>query len=334
MASSVISMGVFGEFPVRIDPWQAEYGPEIGAEVEPEEADLQVVEDVEVPRKSWQPIVSKAAAPPFGRMVFVDGVRRIDARIQIARPMAICYGAFGTYAVGSVHVASGTARFGDARVERVVATGSGIAIPNPVPVMEAASYHPVASPETDPDAPLRLIQAEMRRGEERLASELAQQDDTLVITDGPLRFEESGQGNAAGYIKRISKFYISGDLGILEALPPGARTPLFMLRMKRPLGRYSWFLRIAAPVVGDSPLSGIVRVEVSVTSGFEAARDLADTMAPLLPLFAPARGRDPRAPQNLVPVGALEARLRHMMGNRELLRRHIERVIRTEARHG
>jgi len=327
-------MGIFGEFPVRIDPWQADYGPEIGAEVEPNEGDLHVVEDVEVPRESWQPIMSRAAAPPFGRMVFVDGVRRIDARIQIPRPKTICYGAFGTYAVGSVNVVNGMAEFGDAHVERVVATGSGIAIPNLIPVMQAASYFPVASPETDPEAPLRLIQAEMRRGEERLASELARQDDTLVITDGPLRFEESGQGNAAGYIKRISKFYISGDLGILEALPPGARTPLFMLGTKRPLGRYSWFLRIAAPVVGDSPLSGIVRIEVSVTSGLEAARGLAAALAPLLPLFVPARGRDPRAPQNLVPVGALEVRLRHMMGDRELLRRNIERVIRTEARHG
>ena len=43
-------MSIFGELPVRIDPWRADYGPGIEAETESEEGDIQVVEDIEVRR--------------------------------------------------------------------------------------------------------------------------------------------------------------------------------------------------------------------------------------------------------------------------------------------
>jgi hypothetical protein len=37
--------------------------------------------------------------------------------------------------------------------------------------------------------------------------------------------------------------------------------------------------------------------------------------------------RDARAPQNLLPIGALETRLRHRLGDPLLLRRSIEHAI-------
>jgi hypothetical protein len=33
---------------------------------------------------------------------------------------------------------------------------------------------------------------------------------------------------------------------------------------------------------------------------------------------------DPRAPQNLYPIGGLEEQLRHSLGDHEWIRRHIE----------
>jgi hypothetical protein len=53
-------------------------------------------------------------------------------------------------------------------------------------------------------------------------------------------------------------------------------------------------------------------------------RSLADLSAALLPRFASSAGRDPRAPQNLYPIGGLENALRHKMGDTLVIRRAIE----------
>lgn len=325
-------MGFFGQFQVRIDPWQAEYGPEVAADSGAEVRES-VLEDVDVPRSLWRPILPTSAMLPPA-LVFVDGVRRIEARIQIPQSDGVVYGAFGSYAVGGVHVGNGTATFGEIRVERVVATGSGVELPQVIPVMPAAYYRPIHAPETDVDAPLRRIQHEMRKGEETLARELANQGEALVVADGPLTFAGTGRGHAVGYIKRISEFYISGP-AFLGTLPVGGRTPLFAINAERRFSRYSWFARIAEPRIGDSPLSGIVRLEVSASdASLEDARALADATASALPRFVPSRARDPRAPQNLTPIGALESHLRHMMADSMLLRRHIETLVRREASCG
>jgi hypothetical protein len=49
--------------------------------------------------------------------------------------------------------------------------------------------------------------------------------------------------------------------------------------------------------------------------------------AALLPAFVPGRGRDPRAPQNLLPIGALEARLRRRMGDVRLIRNRLAALV-------
>jgi hypothetical protein len=136
-----------------------------------------------------------------------------------------------------------------------------------------------------------------------------------------------------GFIKRIFKFYLPRErLGLLAALRRGERTPLFALRSSRRFLRFSWFVRLADPYLGASDLAGIVRLEVSEVVGVETARRLADASTAALPRFVPGRWRDPRSPQNLLPIGALEASLRRYMGDGRLVRRHIEALIAAEAR--
>ena len=53
-----------------------------------------------------------------------------------------------------------------------------------------------------------------------------------------------------------------------------------------------------------------------------------------LPRFASDPVRDPRAPQNLYPVGALEARLRHRLGDPLLIRRATLAHLHEEVRSG
>jgi hypothetical protein len=71
-------------------------------------------------------------------------------------------------------------------------------------------------------------------------------------------------------------------------------------------------------------MTGVVRLEVPREIGIERARSLADLATAVLPRFASVVGRDPRAPQNLYPVGELERVLRHRLGDAALVRRSLE----------
>ena len=53
-----------------------------------------------------------------------------------------------------------------------------------------------------------------------------------------------------------------------------------------------------------------------------------------LPRFASRPEHDPRAPQNLLPVGALETQLRHELGDARYIRRLIEDYISEERARG
>jgi uncharacterized protein len=328
-------MGIFGELRVQLDPWQVDYGTELPLEIaEQPVSDETVALDIEVAPEEWDPMQPSALVVP-SQLIFVDGVRRIEARLIIRRKQRLFHGAFGSHAVGAARVADRTASCNEPRVRRVVVIGSGEALDDPVIVSHGLVYEPVSTFDSDPDAPLRTIQEGMRLAEERLGRELADADDTLVVADGPLTFEEATRGAVLGYIKRIFKLYLPTEhLDLLARLRAGERTPLFALRSSRRFVRFSWFLRLAPPQLGDSELAGIVRLEVSEVVGLDVAKRLADASAAVLPRFVPGRWRDPRSPQNLLPIGALEASLRRHMGDSVLIRRHIETLIASEAQGG
>ncbi|MEO8662272.1 MAG: hypothetical protein ABI693_27665 [Bryobacteraceae bacterium] len=81
------------------------------------------------------------------------------------------------------------------------------------------------------------------------------------------------------------------------------------------------FKRLATPRPMEHSLAGIVRLEVRAALGVVRAIELANLAAVQLSRFAR------RAPQNLVPVGALEEQLRHRLGDALTIRRAIERQI-------
>ena len=328
-------MSIFGELLVRLDPWQVDYGAELQLdEAEGTGEDEGVVLDVELTPEEWRPISPGEATFP-AQLIFVDGVRRIEARLIVRQQGRLCHGAFGSHAVGAVRVVEGAASCTGARVGRLIAIGSGESVHAPIAVTHGLAYKPVSTFDTDPDAPLRVIQENMRIDEERLGKELADAEDTLVIADGPLTFAEASRGAVLGYIKRIFRLYLPREhLDLLARLKAGERTPVFALRSSRRFVRFSWFLRLAPPQLGDSELAGIARLEVSEEVGADVARRLADASTGLLPRFVPGRWRDPRSPQNLLPIGALEALLRRQLGDGRLIRRYIETLIAREARGG
>jgi hypothetical protein len=187
-------------------------------------------------------------------------------------------------------------------------------------------YTPLAVPETDPEAPLQALQTAMRRAEDELARALAAASDlpanALIVADGPLAYLARTPTPLAGFVKSLHRAYLPpAAAALLAKLAIGQRTPIFAICDKNQ--RYSWYLRLGHGGPADHELAGIARLECGSEAGIEAAREIADRSAAALVRAASTRERDPRSPQNLVPLGGLETILRHRLGDRALTRRAI-----------
>ena len=302
-----------------IDPWDPSYGS--ANEVEGlEESEAEVRLDVEVPADRWAPRRPVGSQPVSPRILFVDGVRRVDARIWIeaaggpARP-GIC----ATYAAGAVRC-DGSARMGAVVVGRSVLSAG----PTEAVVTSAGSYLPGPAPSGTVEGLALALQQQMAEAEVAAAERAcAEEDADLLIVDGPLRGRQHLPG-AVGYIKTHHVAYLPPEQqAVVAQLSPGARTPLFVIGSG--WSRQSWYLRL--PSDGRSPWSGVVRCECPVDLPPSEAIDLADAVTAVLPRFASEAHKDPRAPQNLYPIAGLERELRHRLGDVSL----VYRALRTAA---
>lgn len=315
-------------YTVRLDPWAAEYDGGLQLPDAAEEAPARV--DIAVETADWRPLRPPPGPPPPG-IAFVDGVRRVEHRVLVESGERTVFGLLGSFAVGATHV-DGRARVVHERVERVACTGGGVLLsPLVAPVLGAAqtiAFAPHAAPENTPVAPVQCLQTTMRKREAELGSSLAEAG-TLVFLDGPLTFLAGSARNVVGFVKRLLRTYLPpGPAAILRQLDVCERTPLFLIDARTP--RYSWYVRLAWGRAIDSTLAGIARLEASAAHGLDNARRIADATARELPRFASAPERDPRAPQNLYPIGGLEGVLRHLLGDHLVVRRAIEARLHRE----
>ena len=109
---------------------------------------------------------------------------------------------------------------------------------------------------------------------------------------------------------------------VVGELGAGERTPVFLLDAR--FRKYSWYLRLPGPDGG--PWAGIVRCEASAALRAEQAIELADRVAATLPRFASEPHKESRAPQNLYPIGGLERKLRHRLGDAAVVYRALRRA--------
>jgi hypothetical protein len=312
---------------LRVDPWDPEYGA--SAEIDfdlgaPVGMDLEA--EVSGP---WEPI-TVAPRDELPCCVFIDGVRRIEAQLYAEDGDAQAPGLAGSWAVGCAW-STRPPKLGVIVVGRELVVGGGL-MPPPLEVTVgrgSVRFRPQAVTGTAPLDPLQGLQNIMRQEEAELArATLDGGKAQLVVSDGPLNYFL--QGPAVGMIKRQSRSYLDvGRAQVLTRLRPGDRTPIFKLGEQR-LERYSWYLRLSDPRVIDGTMAGIVRLEVAAGGGLESAQRLADLAGAVLPRFASQPGHDPRAPQNLYPVGVLEASLRHRLGDASLMRRNLEAQLLAE----
>jgi hypothetical protein len=317
---------------LRIDPWGPEYegGLQLPADGE-EEVPADV--DLTVEQSTWEAIRPSERARP--RLVFVDGVRRVEVRLLADLDGETRYGLFGAVGAGAVAITGQHAETLPPKVRRVIVMGGGLAGEDvTVPGIAGSIALPFGwQPTADntPAAPLQELQRLMREAEAVIAQEQASHPETWVIADGPLVHRRSSPARILGYVKRLQRVYLPpAAASLLPVLPVAHRTPLFLVRDPAGrFGRYSWYIRLAVAPPIAHPLAGIVRLEISTGAGLARAREAGDVSAGVLPDFASTPERDPRAPQNLLPIGALERALRHALGDPQWIRRMLVAYLNT-----
>lgn len=283
----------------------------------------QVDTDVEVPAAGWAPVDVPAGLRPPDVVFLVDGVRRNDAGLWTAEEDGQSYaGLAASYAAGVVRcdLRNGHAELAGARVGRGLFTASPT-----VQDVQAGSVryeiHRVSGPGDASKLPA-AVQPTLTALEIEISGEARAHGSDgadLLVVDGPLRNRRQ-LPRTLGYVKTQKTQYLSAALQqVVTALKPAQRTPVFGLGDR--WGGWSWYLRL--PGASGAPWSGIVRVECSPELDSDEAVELADLSAATLPRFASSAYKDPRAPQNLVPIAGLERRLRGMLGDARVLHRAL-----------
>ncbi|MCC7076034.1 MAG: hypothetical protein IT198_02820 [Acidimicrobiia bacterium] len=311
-----------------VEQWAPDYGSSIEATLAP--SHVEVDTDVETPAARWEPC-SVPVVPGGSPVVFVDGVRRVDARLWIhADPTASAPGIFASYAAGAVRCGA------RATVERVwvrrrlYASGGDLADVT----TRHGTYEVRRCAGDDPDVLSLDLQRDMAELEAETAVEVAGRGDEIAIVDGPLRSGHvvaGASGILVGYVKSHHRAYLPDVLTeVVGRLEPGQRCPLFVTGGRHTT--FSWYARL--PGASGHPLAGIVRCELSAATEVEAARTIADRVTCLVQRYASTPHKDARAPQNLHPIAGLERRLRDRLGDPQLLLRSLMRAARTSTSGG
>ncbi len=305
-----------------VDPWDPGYGLAFGenlGEGALEESSAELHLDLEIPAAQWHPIDPDLAPRPPITVLFLDGVRRIDARIWVhgLHPQP-APGIAASFAAGLV-CCDGAARVVDVTVERGLFTAS----PEASDIVTRSARYPARLADGPGLDQLSLaLQQRLTNAEVQLALAFRAQHpagDDLLVVDGPLR-GRTHLDRTVGYIKTHHASYLPAEqAAVVAALAPGQRTPAFT--MGTSWRRNSWYLQL--PGTPGVPWSGIVRLECSAELPPADVTKVADLTTRLLPPLASSPYKDPRAPQNLIPIGGLERELRHRLGDQQLLYRAL-----------
>jgi hypothetical protein len=308
-----------------VDPWDPSYGT--SDEGERGESTAEIDTEVETPAERWRPVgVDRSMGAPRA-VLFVDGVRRVDAQVWVDLPTGgATPGLCASYAAGVVcccddegaHLVQGIVRRG---VFTTAADAEDIGTP-------AGRYEAHAAAARSDIAPMQLLSLALQRDladVELLAAGTAREAgaaDDLLVVDGPLHGRHH-LPRVIGFIKTHRSEYLQPPLrNVVGELAAGERTPVF--RINGSWERHSWYLRLPCPP--GAPWAGVVRIECSATLPVEGAVLLASLSQATLPRFASTAYKDSRAPQNLYPIGGLEVELRRRLGDQRLCYRALRRA--------
>ena len=268
---------------------------------------------------------------PLPPIAFVDGVQRLDAWADVEAEAQADPGAapaaddgalgealFASYLAGAVSIEAGTACFVPPPPVSRAVFGAG-------PGEPIAGYRRVDT-EGRPEDALQAARDALEVGVASMLGAELEPAGGLLVLDGPLH-ERGHVPGALGLVKSHRVDYLDDPSlrRVRSGLVAGQRTPVFALDSG--WQRWSWYVRVAGTEWG---WGGLVRCEASAQAALDRVVELADLSARALPRFASSPVKDPRAPQNLVPIGSLERWLRHRLGEREVLERRLRRALAAE----
>jgi hypothetical protein len=344
-----------------VDAWDVSYGTALAVEDLPASA-ARVEPDIETPSDQWAPISVASNVPHPSAVLFVDGVRRIDARVWIddspapgdgttnaparggiaaTASMAVC----ASYAAGVVCCCGQPGRrqahLLTAEIRRGLFTTAAHATDIQTQAGTYRAWHTIGS-DTVPLtmtlsnalqkalADVEVITAlAARTGLPRAAGHAGfsssgpdRADENLLVIDGPLR-NLAHLPRTIGLIKTHRSGYLAPELNqVVAALTAGQRTPVFL--MGTSWERHAWYLRLpSTPDVPGAPWAGVVRCEAATDLSLPQLTALANLSQTVLCRYASVAYKDSRAPQNLVPIAGLENTLRHRLGDTRVLYRAL-----------
>ncbi|NBE94068.1 hypothetical protein FE391_26415 [Nonomuraea sp. KC401] len=308
-----------------VDPWDPGYAAALAVEALSElgSTSAELVLDVERPAADWKPVTPGPDADPPRTLLVADGVRRIDARVWVHDPGSAMPvpGIAASYAAGIVRCGRDGADLAEIQVNRTLISAS----PD---TPEVKTGHALYRPSKAADSSFEELSLALQRQVTQLEVDLAVRhrsaSDDLLLVDGPLR-GRTHLPRTVGYIKTHHTAYLpSPQSGVVAALAPGQRTPVFL--MGTSWRRHAWYVRL--PVRSAAPWAGVARCEAGADLDPAQVVRLADALTLALPPLAGVDYKDPRAPQNLVPIGGLEKLLRHHLGDSRLLYRALRNAAR------
>ncbi len=328
---------------LRLDPWGIDYDTAFHAE---NEEATRVNVKIKLEYETWQAVTPKNEALSYSSILFIDGSRRTEARVLLEDDSKqVAFGAVGTYGIGAVDCCTKhtrQARFVDlenevgvSAINRLCTLSGGYDAPSfDIPSklgqrLGDLSYRVESTEEKDPEAVLRKLQFEMLVAERKLASRLLDAfPEGLIVSDGPrpkIGFHE----RLVGYLKTMYVLPLGEDeLKVVRELEEGQRSPLYLVENNdKSQQLFECFLRLRDPRPWLYSFAGMVRLQLAAGNKpeerLESAVMQADALCVLLPKFATKQHQDPRAPQQLLPIRALETELRRKMGNPQIIRRRL-----------
>ncbi|MEO3794411.1 hypothetical protein ABGB14_29715 [Nonomuraea sp. B10E15] len=308
-----------------VDPWDPGYAAALAVEALSElgSTSAELVLDIERPAADWKPVTPGPDADPPRTLLVADGVRRIDARVWVhdpGSPMPVP-GIAASYAAGIVRCGQDGAELAEIQVNRTLISAS----PDTPEVRTGHALYRAGKAADSSFEELSLaLQRQVTQLEVDLAVRHRSASDDLLLVDGPLR-GRTHLPRTVGYIKTHHTAYLpSPQSAVVAALAPGQRTPVFL--MGTSWRRHAWYVRL--PVRSTAPWAGVARCEAGADLDPAQVVRLADALTLALPPLAGVDYKDPRAPQNLVPIGGLEKLLRHHLGDARLLYRALRNAAR------
>lgn len=302
-----------------VESWSPEFGTATSDEALVE-GTISVDAWVESGVDQWAPRSVPSSTELIHDLLFVDGVRRIEAHVWITgSDDVVVQGICASYAAGAVRC-NGEATVVAREVRRGLFSPAKGA--EPIDTRHAHFALHVCSDDMFESLSLAL-QKKMGELESQVATQAGPAE--IVIVDGPLRQKQT-QSGFVGFVKTHRVSY--GPAIVRETvtgLGVGERTPLLVIDSRG--RRYTWYMRLPCRV--SHGWAGIVRLEIPAEQPVAEAIALADRLCATLPRFASKSHKDSRAPQNLYPIGGLERDLRRRLGDPSLIVRSLHESANT-----